>query len=328
MARFLVRRLLNYVVLVVLAASLAYLLAAATLRPRANFEERSPRPPASVVDAQLTAFNLNDRTPLARRYLTWASGLVRGDLGRTWDGDPVTPELWRRALVSVRLLVLGTVLGGVLGVLVGAFAAVRQYRTSDRLITVGSFAVLSTPVFVLAVLLQIGAERVNEITGVQIFEWVGEYTPGETGGMMGQTGGRLQHLVLPTLTIVLAQVAVFSRYQRHLMLDVIGADFVRTAMARGLTRRRALFTHGLRIALIPVTTYFAYTFGLVLLGAMFTEKIFGWHGMGEWLIDSINRGDVNAVAAVNLFAAVLVLLAGLASDTAHGLLDPRVRAGR
>ncbi|SEG61063.1 peptide/nickel transport system permease protein [Thermomonospora echinospora] len=328
MAGFLVRRLLNYGVLVVLAASLAYLLAAATLRPRAEFAERSPRPPAAVVDAQLTALNLNDKTPLARRYATWASGVLHGDLGRTLNGDPVAPELLRRALVSVRLLLVGTVLGGVLGVLAGAYAAVRQYRPSDRLITVGSFVVLSTPVFVLAVLLQLGAERVNQATGVRIFEWVGEYTPGHGAGPLARLGGRLQHLVLPTLAIVLTQVAVVSRYQRHLMLDVLGADYVRTAMARGLTRRRALLRHGLRTALAPVTTYFAYTFGFVLLGAMFTEKIFGWHGMGGWLIDSVHRGDVNAVAAVNLLAAVLVLLAGLAADAAHGLLDPRVRTGR
>jgi peptide/nickel transport system permease protein len=326
-AKFLIRRLAHYAVLVVLATSLAYLLAAATLKPRANFEDRSPRPPAAVIDAELTALNLNDRTPLPRRYATWAGGLLHGDLGRTWEGDPVGEEMWRRVWVSVRLLFLGTVLGCLLGVLVGAYAAVKKYRATDRLITVVSFAVLSTPVFVLAVLLQLGAQRVNDATGMRIFEWVGEYTPGQGEGFLGEAGSRLQHLVLPTVTIVLVQAALYSRYQRHTMLDVLGADFVRTAMAKGLTRRAALLRHGLRTALIPVTTYFAYTFGFVLLGAMFTEKIFGWHGMGEWLIDSISQGDVNAVAAVNVFAAVAVLLAGLASDVAYGVLDPRMRVG-
>ncbi|TNY35019.1 ABC transporter permease [Thermomonospora catenispora] len=324
MAGFLVRRSLHGAVLVALAASLTYLLAASALRPRAHFEQRNPRPPAAVVDAELTALNLNDRTPLLRRYAVWAGGVLRGDFGRTLAGEPVAPELWRRALVSLRLLAVGTVLGAVLGVLAGAYAAARRHRPADRLITVGSFAVLSTPVFVLAVLLQLGAERINQITGVRIFEWAGEYTPGAAEGALG----RLRHLVLPTLTVVLVQAAVFGRYQRHLMLDVLDADFVRTAMARGLTRRQALVRHGLRTALVPTATYFAYTFGFVLLGAMFTEKIFGWHGMGEWLIDSVHRGDVNAVAAVALLAAVLVLLAGAAADIAHAILDPRVRAGR
>jgi ABC-type dipeptide/oligopeptide/nickel transport system permease component len=317
--RFLLRRLVNYTVLVTLAASLAYLLAAASLDPRANFDDRAQRPPERVIDAQLTELNLNDKTPLLERYATWASGVLHGDLGRTWEGEPVVAEMGRRIWVSLRLLLIGTVLGCVLGVLIGAYGAVRQYRLGDRLSTLGSFVILAVPVFVLAVLLQIGGQWINDATGIRIFEWMGEAAPG--GGL----GSRLQHLVLPTLTIVLAQVAVYSRYQRSMMLDVLSADFVRTALAKGLRRRTALRRHALRTALIPVTTYFAYNFGLLLLGATFTEKIFGWHGMGEWMIDSISRGDVNVVAAFDCFAAGLVLLAGLLSDVAQGVLDPRIR---
>jgi peptide/nickel transport system permease protein len=317
--RFLLRRLVNYAVLVTLAASLAYLLAAASLDPRANFDDRAQRPPERVIDAQLTELNLNDKTPLLERYTIWASGVLHGDLGRTWEGDAVGAEMGRRIWVSLRLLLIGTVLGCVLGVLIGAYGAVRQYRLGDRLSTLGSFVILAVPVFVLAVLLQIGGQWINDATGIRIFEWMGEAAPG--GGL----GSRLQHLVLPTLTIVLAQVAVYSRYQRSMMLDVLSADFVRTALAKGLRRRTALRRHALRTALIPVTTYFAYNFGLLLLGATFTEKIFGWHGMGEWLIDSISRGDVNVVAAFDCFAAGLVLLAGLLSDVAQGVLDPRIR---
>jgi peptide/nickel transport system permease protein len=317
--RFLLRRLLNYAVLVTLAASLAYLLAAASLNPRANFEGRAERPPAWAIDDQLTELNLNDKTPLLKRYTIWASGVLHGDLGRTWQGEPVGTEMGRRIWVSLRLLLIGTVLGCVLGVAVGAYGAVRQYRLGDRVSTLGSFVILAVPVFVLAVLLQIGGQWINDVTGTRFFEWTGESVPG--GGL----GSRLQHLVLPTLTIVLAQVAVYSRYQRSMMLDVLSADFVRTALAKGLPRRTALRRHALRTALIPVTTYFAYNVGLLLLGATFTEKIFGWHGMGEWLIDSISRGDVNVVAAFDCFAAGLVLLAGLLSDVAQGALDPRVR---
>ena len=133
------------------------------------------------------------------------------------------------------------------------------------------------------------------------------------------------HLVLPTLGIVLSQVAFYSRYQRNSFLDVMGSDFLRTAQAKGLHRRTALIKHGLRTALIPMATFFAYSFGLLLTGAVFTEKIFGWHGMGEWFIDSINNNDVNVVAAVTVFSAVLILLAGLLSDLAYAALDPRVR---
>lgn len=327
MARFLLRRLAGYAVLVSVAAGLAYLLAAASLDPRANFEGRNPPPPPAAVDAQLSSYNLNDKTPLAHRFARWAGGVARGDFGRTWEGTPVNTEMRRRAAVSLRLLLAGTLVGSVCGVAVGAFAAVRQYRFSDRAITLLSFGVLSVPVFVLAVFLQIGGEWVNEATGVRVVEWVGEYTPASSPGLLADLGSRLQHLLLPTLAIALGQIAVYSRYQRNTMLDVLGADYVRTAMAKGLRRRTALVRHALRTALIPVATYFAYNFGLLLTGATFTEKIFGWHGMGEWLIDSINRNDVNAVAAISCFAAVLVLAAGLLSDLAYAALDPRVRVG-
>jgi peptide/nickel transport system permease protein len=320
MAWFLVRRFAGSAVLVVAAASLAYLLAAAALDPRSSFEGRVPRPPQAVIDARLAELNLSDRTPLPERYARWASGVVRGDFGRTLDGTPVGAELGRRVLVTLRLMLLGTLLGCGLGVAAGYLSAVRQYRPTDRVLTIGSFAVLATPVFVLAVLLQLGAERVNQAAGVQVFEWVGEYSPGASG-----IAGRLRHLMLPTLTIALAQVAVYSRYQRSLMLDVLRADFVRTARAKGLRRGTALRRHALRTAVIPMASFFAYHAGLLLLGATFTEKIFGWHGMGEWLIDAVGRGDVNVVAAYDVFAALLVLLAGLAAAGAQAALDPRIR---
>jgi peptide/nickel transport system permease protein len=326
MAGFMLRRTAASIVLVALAAALAYLLAAATLDPRSVFEGRNPRPPEQVVDARLTELNLNDHTPLPVRLGRWVEGVAHGDLGRTVDGASVGAELDRRVWVSVRLLVLGMLLGSAVGVAVGYLTATRQYGLVDRTVTVGSFAILATPVFVLAILLQVGAERINELTGVHLFEWVGEYTPGDSG-----LADRVQHLVLPTLTVALVQVAVCGRYQRNLMLDVLRADYVRTAMAKGLRRRTALRRHALRTALTPMSTYFAYNVGLLLLGAAFTEKIFGWHGMGEWLIDSIGRGDVNAVAAYDLFAAGLVLAAGLLADLGQALLDPRLRtvgAGR
>jgi peptide/nickel transport system permease protein len=112
-----------------------------------------------------------------------------------------------------------------------------------------------------------------------------------------------------------------------MMLDVLGADFVRTTMAKGLSRRAALTRHALRTALVPAVTYFAFTFGTLLVGTTFTEKIFGWHGMGERLVDSISTNDVNTVAAISCLAALAVLLAALASDVLHAVLDPRVRAG-
>ncbi|MBE1586117.1 ABC transporter permease [Nonomuraea angiospora] len=327
MAGFLARRLLNYAVLVVVAASLAYLLAATALNPRSNYADRTPKPPPAVVDAQLTALNLNDKTPLLQRYATWAGGVLRGDFGKSVGGAPVNEDLKRRMGVTFRLVVLGMLFGSLLGVLLGAFAAVRQYGWFDRISTALSFVVLAVPVVVLANMLILAAAWANEhLFGRSVFLVSGEYTDGLEAGFWGHVVDRLQHLILPTVSLSVGLIAVFSRYQRNMMLDVQGADFVRTALAKGLSRRQALVKHALRTALIPVVTYFAFTFGALLTGATFTEKIFGWHGLGEQLINSIFSNDVNTVAAISLLAAVAVLCSALASDLLHAALDPRVRA--
>ncbi len=140
--------------------------------------------------------------------------------------------------------------------------------------------------------------------GVQLFEYTGETSPDAIGGAWNQFVDRVQHLVLPTFTLALGAIAGYSRYQRNAMLDVLGQDFIRTARAKGLTRRRALFKHGLRTALIPMATLFAYSVAGLVTGAVFTEKIFGWHGMGEWVVQGIATQDTNIVAAITVFTGV------------------------
>ncbi|TDQ52090.1 ABC transporter permease [Actinorugispora endophytica] len=325
MARFLLRRLAGRLLLLFVAASCAYLLAAGALNPRANYEGRRPPPPAEVVDAALDAYNLNDATPLAQRYAVWVSGVATGDFGRTWDGAPVTEELGRRIGVSVRLLLPGAVVGCVGGVLLGAWAGSRRHGPADRAATAVSFVLISVPVVVVAVSLQNAALWVNQGTGVELLRATGEYTPGLEGGAGAWLLDRSRHLVLPTLTVALPQIALYSRYQRNLMADQVDADYVRTARAKGLTRRRALVRHALRTALAPAVAYFGYSLALLLTSAVFTEKVFGWHGAGEYLLDSVGQGDVNAVAAVCCFGAACVIAAGFLVDTVSFLLDPRVR---
>ncbi len=109
------------------------------------------------------------------------------------------------------------------------------------------------------------------------------------------------------------------------MLDVLGEDFIRTARAKGLTRRRALFKHGLRTALIPLATLFAYGVSGLVVGAVFVEKIFGWHGMGEWVVQGIQSQDTHIVTTITLFTGAALLFAGLLSDVIYAALDPRVR---
>jgi peptide/nickel transport system permease protein len=127
------------------------------------------------------------------------------------------------------------------------------------------------------------------------------------------------------LSIALGGIAFYSRYQRNAMLDVLSSDHLRTARAKGLTKRQALFRHGLRVAILPLTTFFAYSFGLLITGAAFTETIFGWNGMGQWFVTSVQANDINSTAAVILFSSVLVLLSGFLADVITAALDPRVR---
>jgi peptide/nickel transport system permease protein len=317
------RRLLNYVVLLVLASFLAFCLASVTFHPLDSFIERHPQPPAEAIHAKAVELGLDKPVPI--RYAEWAAGVVRGDFGTTVTGHPVSQELWPRIGVSVRLVLIGSLVGTVTGVVLGAWGAVRQYRLSDRMITVLSLIILSIPSFVLAGLLILAALRVNMLTGVRIFAYTGETSPIPPGGIWDQLVDRARHIVLPSLTLALGAAASFSRYQRNAMLDVLGEDFIRTARAKGLTRRRALFKHGLRTALIPLATLFAYGVSGLVVGAVFVEKIFGWHGMGEWVVQAITSQDTHVVATITLFTGAALLFAGLLSDIIYAVLDPRVR---
>jgi len=329
MARFLFRRLIYLAVLVVVSASVAYLLAATQLNPRSRYEGRNPPPPEAVVDAALEAVNMNDKTSLLTRFGRWVNGIVEGDLGRTIDNTSVNAEISRRIFVSLRLLLVGAVMGTLIGVSLGAYGAVKQYEISDYFLTFFSFVALSIPVVVLAVLFKNAGIGLNNILGftgeAKLLYTTGEITPGLATWSWEGIINRLTHLVLPSLVLGTVTAAFYGRYQRNAMLDVMGSDFLRTARGKGLRRWHALVKHGLRTALIPMATFFAYQFALLFVGATFTEKIFGWHGMGEYFIDSVTKNDVNSVAGVTLFVAVLVLIAGFLADVVYAALDPRVR---
>ena len=325
MLKFLARRFVNYLILVFLATSLAYLLASVTFQPQNKYLNRNPPIPAASIASILDSANVNPDKPLIQRYGHWLGGVVHGDFGRKLGSqDTVRSEMGRRIGVSLRLLLIGTILGTVFGVLIGVLGAVRQRKPIEVGSTALSYVVLASPVVVLIILLQTGAVYINNKAGHILLPTALEYNS-ELHGLHFWTD-RLQRLVLPTLTLTLINAAFFSRYQRSAMLDVLGSDFLRTARAKGLTRGQALMKHGVRTALIPMVTFFAYSFGLLLVGATFTEKLFGWHGMGEYAIDSINGRDVNAISAVTCFTAVLVLLSGMLSDIIYAALDPRVRS--
>ena len=153
MGKFLLRRLVYLVLLVVIATSATYFLAAVALNPRSNFEGRNPPPPPEVVDARLDELNLNDKTPILERFGRWVRGVFDLDMGQTVDGGSVNDEMGRRVGVSLRLLLIGSILGTLVGIAAGAYSAVKQYGPADRVMTLVSFVILSVNTVVLAVFL-------------------------------------------------------------------------------------------------------------------------------------------------------------------------------
>ena len=320
---FLIRRLINYLLLTFIATSLAWVLASMTMSPKDNYLAKHPQPSATVIANELNLRNENPQVPLYDRYEHLVSGVVKGDFGVANLGETVSSDFVPRLWVTLRLVSVGTILSALVGVSLGAFAAVRQYKFADRAIVVFAFVVQSIPVFVMAILLEIGATDLNNALGFRLLKFTSEYDTGTTG--IGRLLSRMDHLILPSILLTLVGMATYTLYQRNTMLDALGSDFLRTARAKGLTKGQAIRRHGLRTAIIPVMTLVTYGSILAFTGAFFTEIVFGWHGLGEYAVQSIGVNDVNSTAAVTMFSAVLVLIAGMLSDVVVAALDPRVR---
>ncbi len=325
MAKFILRRLLNYSVLLFLATSLAFLLASVALDPTANMDLTNPDINRQAIENTLNSYNINPAVNPFVRYWRWLEDVVTDwNWGRTPNGEYVNDLVGVRIWVSVRLVTLGTIVGIVFGVAVGAWSAVRQYSKADHVVSTLSLLAISTPVLVFAVVLQILATEFNQATGTQFFEFIGE--TGRAGDYFGAgLVDRLQHLLLPTVSLSVFSIAVYSRYQRNLMLDTLGADYVRTARAKGLPKGRAIRRHALRNAIIPMATFFAFDVATIFTGAAVTETLFGWHGMGEYLVQSVQRQDINGITATAAFSGLCVLVGATLSDILIAIVDPRVR---
>jgi len=319
------RRFINYFILTMLATVLGYVLASLVLNPAARFFGRNPRPSDAAIQASLHRLGVDPQTPLVQRTWDWVSGIfLHGTFGLENNLDPVGHDMLVRSVVSLQLLLIGSILGAVLGVTLGVWGAVRQYRLSDQTVTYVSYLLLATPVFVVGVLLMILATKLNDAVGHQVIQFTGQYTPG-VEGTWNVIVDRLSHLVLPTIALAALGAAEYSRYQRNAMLDVLSADYIRTARSKGLTRGKAMVRHGVRVALIPMSTYFAYSFGTLIAGSTFLELIFSWHGMGELALTAISQNDINAAAASVFYLSVLVLISSTLAEVLYAALDPRVR---
>ena len=334
MLRYLFRRLANYLVLLMVAVSLAYMLAGTQLNPRSMLIEQeltkgqkiSYEEVVASVDARLTKWNINPEDSVFTRFWIWLQNVfLKWDWGYSPRGESVTEEIGRRAMVSLQLVLLAFIIGIVVGIAVGAWTAVRQYSASDRVVTAISIVLLSTPTVVIAVFLQIGVTKLNQELGFQLINFVGQRSAIQPEGTIPQLLDRLNHLILPTISMSLGSIAAYSRYQRNLMLDTIGADYVRTARAKGLRYGTAIRKHALRTSLIPMATFFAFGMTTLVLGAAMTEQVYGWQGMGIYSISTISGQDINGTVAIVAFSGAVTLAGAFLSDILVAVVDPRVR---
>jgi peptide/nickel transport system permease protein len=324
---FTIRRVISSVLVLIASSIAVFLLASSTADPTAPFRQRQPLPPPEFFKAFRHRLGLDK--PLYLRYWDWITGVLHGNFGKSVDGTPITPTLLERLGVTSRMVLGAMILALVLAIIVGVLTAVRQYKFSDYFFTVVSYMLIALPVFWLGALLkQYVAIEVNKLVGHDILFTLGEESPAiSTFGTTSQIWvNRLEHLVLPTISLAALTFAGWSRFQRAAMLDVLGSDFIRLARAKGVPWRRVIFRHGLRNALIPLTTVVAIGVGGILGGAVLTERVFVWHGMGEYLLqDGLGKQDVNVILGWLIVSAFFIVLFNLIADLVYAVLDPRIR---
>ncbi|SCX38175.1 peptide/nickel transport system permease protein [Klenkia marina] len=324
---FTVRRIIASVLVLIASSFLVFALCAASFDPLAKFRQRQPPPTQEYLDGVREQLGLNE--PFLVRYWHWLTGVLRGDFGETIGGTPVTDQLGGRLLVTGRMILLAIIIAVLLAVIVGVIGAVRQYKPSDYAFTFLAYVLIALPTFWFAAILkEFVAGGVNDLFGQQVLYTIGEETPGLSLYASGWElwSDRIGHLVLPTISLALLSFASWSRFQRSAMLDVLGSDYMRLARAKGLPYRRVVMKHGLRNALIPLTTVVALGIGTLFGGAVITEQVFVWHGMGEYLLQNgIGQNDINVVLGWLLVSAVFVVLFNLVADVLYAVLDPRIR---
>lgn len=328
MLPFIVRRLLVSIPLLFLSSFLVFVMVANAGDP---LEDLRLNPRTTEVQIAQAERNLNLDEPVLERYRLWITDVVFDqDLGVDNKQQSVGTQLRRSLGVTMRLVLAAILVAIVVGLAVGVVSALRQYSLFDYGSTFAAFLFYSLPVFWLGVLLKefvaIPLNNWMEDLGfARFFGTVQEQTPGFEGGFWDRLYDSAGHLVLPAFTLVVISFAQYSRYTRASMLDTMSSDYVRTAQAKGLTRRRVVTRHALRNALIPVTTVIAIDFGAVFGGAIITEQVFQWKGMGTLLIDNIRELDVNMVQGWLLVTAVTVVVFNLVADVLYAYLDPRIR---
>lgn len=311
---FLVKRLAGMVPLL-LGVSLI-LFGVLHLAPGSPLDVYADNPSVSPEALEQMRLALGLDQPAYLQYFSWIRGFLTGEWGYSIrTGQPVMREV---ALHLGPTLILGGVsflLALVLAVPLGVLSALRRSSAVDYAITFGSFLGISMPVFWLALMLQL-------LFSVQwrLLPSAGMTTIGD-----GSVPDLLRHLILPASILAFASVAGWSRYMRSSMVEVLGQDYVRTAKAKGVRPRQVIYRHALRNAMVPMITVIALDFAGIVSGAVITETIFAWPGIGRLFIESMNGRDYPVLMALMMIGSLALLICNLLADLAYAVADPRIR---
>jgi peptide/nickel transport system permease protein len=319
MLTYITRRVLYSIPVLAASSFLSFTFVSLAGDPLANLRQN---PKASQLTMHLLQHEYHLDASIPVRYWYWIQDVFTHKLGNSLiTTQPIWPDIQRTIGHTAQVVILAEVIALVLGVVVGIFSAVRQYSIFDYTFTSLSFLGFAMPVFWLALLLQILFVDIYLKWHVRIFFTSGLNTRGNATWSLD----RLQHIALPVIGLTIISFALYSRYMRASMLDVINTDYVRTARAKGLPEWRVIMRHVFRNALIPLTTVSALNFGAVLGGAIVTETVFSLDGIGYYFVQKLFAQDVYAVMAYLMVTAVIIIAANLVADILYGYLDPRIR---
>lgn len=317
MLAYSIRKLIFGIVVLLLTSVVIFTLVNLGYNPLADLRQ-NPRISPEDVERIASIYGL-DR-PLHERYFVWITDFFQGNLGFSVNNQsPVAEVIGPRVWPTVLLMGSSLIFTVVIAVPFGIYSAVKKYSTVDKAGTLLSFIGYSMPSFWLGLILQL-------VFGVYLTAWAGTrifYTSGMSTGDGGLVD-LLQHLTLPVITLSVISIAAYSRFQRSAMLDVLSSDYLRTARAKGLSQRKVYLKHALRNALIPIVTLIALDMGVLLGGAIITETVFAWPGLGFLLADALYKGDYNVAMALLMISAVLIVFFNFVADIAYSIVDPRI----
>jgi len=313
---YVLRRVLATIPLLIVTLYLVHVGVSATTNPLADFYLCLPRCQQGF-DRIVEVYNLD--VSMWVRPFYWFQDAARGDLGfSSAIGIPVTEVLTTRGWNTAMIAIPAFIGGSVIALLLSVYSARRPYSKGDYFFTALSFIGFAFPSFVMALLLQ-------NIFGVQFENWFG-VKPFNTGRKTGDSFlTLLRDITLPATSLAILGIAADSRFGRAAMLETLNQDYIRTARAKGLDERRVVWKHAMRNALIPIVTLWALNFSALLGGAVVTESIFSWPGLGPAFLKALGEPDLALVLGFVIFTGVVTVLFNLIADLLYGVLDPRVR---